>query len=91
MIPVPARLVSHRIVNIGQAGVTPNVKHGESETTGRKQMLKQFSLVSFKQAGRQVYGSGSFYLVMHLTSVAGLLRGWGYSGPNSGDSLLNYE
>ncbi len=38
--PVPARQVSHRVANIGQAEVTPNVKHGGRKATGRKRKLK---------------------------------------------------
>jgi hypothetical protein len=35
--PVPARLVNHWVATIGQAGVTPNVKHDARKTAGRKQ------------------------------------------------------
>ena len=40
VIPVPARQVSHRIANIGQAEVTPNVKHDGRKPAGRKRKLK---------------------------------------------------
>ena len=38
--PAPARLVNHRIANIGQAEVTPNVKHDGRKPLGRKCKLK---------------------------------------------------
>ena len=39
-IPAPVRLVNHRVANIGQAEVTPNVKHDGRKTIGRKRKLK---------------------------------------------------
>ena len=35
-IPVPVRVVTHLVANIGQAEVPPNVKHDGRKTTGRK-------------------------------------------------------
>ena len=42
--PTPARQVSHRIANIGQAGVSPNVKHDGRKPAGRKRKLNQQGL-----------------------------------------------
>ena len=38
--PVPAREVTHRVAIIGQAEVTPNVKHDVRKAAGRKRKLK---------------------------------------------------
>ena len=38
--PAPAKLVSHRIASIGQAEVTPDVKHDVRKAAVRKRKLK---------------------------------------------------
>jgi len=53
--------VSHRIANIGQAEVTPNVKHDGRKATGRKRQLKRFSLV------RILHKQGDRFLLLEAT------------------------